>query len=127
MWSDFIKIISILFVRIDKENIELRDRVSKKLYDIHLLIDEIIIKLKNDEIITNCFPDMSKLTNGIYDDIKNFIRVEEMDKIYKLLNHCSYIDIEFDGTDVDNKIKHLSEVSEEIRILSLQLVENYNY
>lgn len=118
MWTDFIKTITELFNRIDKDDKELREKISILLYEIHLLILDVSNNLQKNEEVNICSKSMESLMDEIYESLKNYIRVEDMDKTYKILKHCSRIDVEFDEYDNEKKSLFLKEVADEIKSLS---------
>jgi len=118
MWVDFIKTITDLFNRIDKDDKELREKISILLNEIHLLILGVSDNLEKNEEVNLCSQTMETLTDEIYESLKNYIRVEDMDKTYKTLKHCSHIDVEFDEYDNLKKSEFLKDVANEIKTLS---------
>ena len=118
MWADFIKTITELFNRIDKDDKELREKISILLHEIELLILDLSDNLQKNEEVNICSKSMESLMDEIYESLKNYIRVEDMDKTYKILKHCSHIDIEFDEYDNEKKSIFLKEVADEIKSLS---------
>ena len=126
MWADFIKTITELFNRIDKDDKELREKISILLHEIELLILDVSDNLQKNEKVSICSQSMESLTDEIYESLKNYIRVEDMDKTYKILKHCSHIDVEFDEYDNEKKSIFLKEVANEIKSLSnsICLVDN---
>lgn len=121
MWADFIKTITELFNRIDKDDKELREKISILLYEMQLLLLSVSDNLEKNEEVNICSQTMESLTNEIYESLKNYIRVEDMDKTYKILKHCSHIDVEFDEYDNNKKSIFLKEVAEEIKSLSFSV------
>jgi len=121
MWADFIKTITELFNRIDKDDKELREKISILLYEMQLLLISVSDNLEKNEEVNICSQTMESLTNEIYESLKNYIRVEDMDKTYKILKHCSHIDVEFDEYDNNKKSIFLKEVAEEIKSLSFSV------
>lgn len=121
MWADFIKTITELFNRIDKDDKELREKISILLHEIELLILDLSDNLQKNEEVNICSKSMESLMDEIYESLKNYIRVEDMDKTYKILKHCSHIDIEFDEYDNEKKSIFLKEVAEEIKSLSFSV------
>jgi len=121
MWADFIKTITELFNRIDKDDKELREKISILLYEMQLLLTSVSDNLEKNEEVNICSQTMESLTNEIYESLKNYIRVEDMDKTYKILKHCSHIDVEFDEYDNNKKSIFLKEVAEEIKSLSFSV------
>jgi|LakMenEpi03Aug12_release.lakeMendotaPanAssembly.Ray.scaffolds.fasta_scaffold1094342_2 hypothetical protein len=121
MWADFIKTITELFNRIDKDDKELREKISILLYEMRLLLLSVSDNLEKNEEVNICSQTMESLTNEIYESLKNYIRVEDMDKTYKILKHCSHIDVEFDEYDNNKKSIFLKEVAEEIKSLSFSV------
>lgn len=126
MWADFIKTITELFNRIDKDDKELREKISILLHEIELLILDLSDNLQKNEEVNICSKSMESLMDEIYESLKNYIRVEDMDKTYKILKHCSHIDVEFDEYDNEKKSIFLKEVANEIKSLSnsICLVDN---
>ena len=126
MWVDFIQTITNLFNRIDKDDKELREKISILLYEIHLLIIDVSDNLEKNEEVNLCSQTMETLTDEIFESLKNYIRVEDMDNTYKTLKHCSHIDVEFDEYDNLKKSEFLKDVANEIKTLSasLCLVDN---
>lgn len=118
MWADFIKTITELFNRIDKDDKELREKISILLHEIELLILDLSDNLQKNEEVNICSKSMESLMDEIYESLKNYIRVEDMDKTYKILKHCSHIDIEFDEYNNEKKSIFLKEVADEIKSLS---------
>jgi hypothetical protein len=118
MWVDFIKTITDLFNRIDKDDKELREKISILLNEIHLLILGVSDNLEKNEEVNLCSQTMETLTDEIYESLKNYIRDEDMDKTYKTLKHCSHIDVEFDEYDNLKKSEFLKDVANEIKTLS---------
>lgn len=121
MWADFIKTITELFNRIDKDDKELREKISILLHEIELLILDLSDNLQKNEEVNICSKSMESLMDEIYESLKNYIRVEDMDKTYKILKHCSHIDVEFDEYDNNKKSIFLKEVAEEIKSLSFSV------
>jgi len=121
MWTDFIKTITELFNRIDKDDKELREKISILLYELHLLILNVSDNLHINEEVNLCSKSIESLTDEIYESLKNYVRVEDMDKTYKILKHCSHIDVEFDEYDNNKKSIFLKEVAEEIKSLSFSV------
>jgi len=121
MWADFIKTITELFNRIDKDDKELREKISILLYELHLLILNVSDNLHINEEVNLCSKSIESLTDEIYESLKNYVRVEDMDKTYKILKHCSHIDVEFDEYDNNKKSIFLKEVAEEIKSLSFSV------
>lgn len=126
MWTDFIKTITELFNRIDKDDKELREKISILLYELHLLILNVSDNLHINEEVNLCSKSIESLTDEIYESLKNYVRVEDMDKVYKTLKQCSHIYIEFDDYNILHMSEFLKDVSVEIRVLSssLRVIDN---
>ena len=118
MWVDFIKTITDLFNRIDKNDKELREKISILLNELHLLILDVSDNLDITEKVNLCSKSIETLTDEIYESLKNYIRVEDMDKTYKTLKQCSHIYVEFEKYDILNMSEFLKDVAVEIKTLS---------
>ena len=65
MWTDFIKTITELFNRIDKDDKELREKISILLYELHLLILNVSDNLHINEEVNLCSKSIESLTDEI--------------------------------------------------------------
>jgi len=121
MWLDVIKFIKDLFTGIIKEDDERREKVSKILEEMSVILLDVSDKLERNEYPHYSCSLMSSLTDRLYDITKNVIRVEEQDKFFKLLKECSNLEREFALREELGTIVRLREVSAEIKALSMTL------
>lgn len=107
MWLEIVKTIGDYIGDIIKSNKEKNLKISELMMDIHNLLNDVVIKLENDEYPHESCGAMRVLTDNLHQKIKPSLK-EKADYICNLLANASGLEREFslrNSTDIINELK----------------------